>query len=192
MSWVEIVTVILGLIYLILAIRENIWCWIFGIVSSMGSIYLFFTGKLYAESILYFYYVLAGIYGWYSWSQKNEKQENLEIQIWPLSRHLFGILACILLSLALAQVLATYTDAQQPYVDAHTTMFSFFATYLVTRKELYNWWYWIVIDAVSVWLYADRGYFLYAALMFFYTFLAISGLMNWMKSYNQNKISLSE
>ncbi len=180
MHWAEVGAVVLGVVYVVLAARENIWCWIFGILSSALSIYLFFLSKLYAESILYFYYVIAGIYGWYAW-HKRKGQNELKISTWKISHHLLAIVLGIALSLLLAWILKTYTDAQMPLVDAHTTIFSFIATYMVTRKKLENWLYWIVIDTVSVGLYASRGLYLYAFLMIIYTIIAISGYLSWRK-----------
>ena len=71
----ELIAVILGLIYLILLIKEKIACWIFGILSSAISIYLFYSIQLYSEAILYFYYVLIGIYGFWLWSTQRGRKE---------------------------------------------------------------------------------------------------------------------
>ncbi|MDX1666923.1 MAG: nicotinamide riboside transporter PnuC, partial [Saprospiraceae bacterium] len=163
------------------AARENIWCWFFGLLNAVLSIYLFFLAKLYAESVLYFYYVLASVYGWYAWQYERRNQKPLHIITWPWHYHLLTILAGTMLSLLLAWVLWEYTDAQLPIIDAHTTIFSFIATFLVTRKVLENWIYWIVIDAVSVGLYWSRDLYLYALLMFAYTFIAIWGYGQWKK-----------
>ena len=181
MHWAEIAAVFTGIIYVILAAKENIWCWFWGILNALLSIYLFFEIKLYAESFLYFYYFLAGIYGWYAWTYAKRVQNKNAIIEWKWSTHL-GIAAIgILLSLALYWLLANYTDAQKPLIDAHTTVFSFIATYMVTRKILSNWLYWIIIDAVSVYLYATRGIYLYALLMLVYTIIAWYGYLQWKK-----------
>ena len=68
----ELLGTILNIIFLILVIKENIWCWLFGILGSLVSIYLFVETKLYSESILYSYYVVMGVYGWRKWS-RNDK-----------------------------------------------------------------------------------------------------------------------
>lgn len=188
MSWIEVGAVITGIIYVVLAARENIWCWSFGIVSSILSIYLFITVKLYAEAFLYFYYVLAGIYGWWEWGRTNGK-EALQIGYQRPGYHIGFVLVGVALAFGLAQILAYYSDAQQPLIDAHTTIFSFIATYLATRKLLENWMYWIVIDAVSVWLYWDRTLYLYSLLMVAYTVIAAWGLWNWWQRMNKETTS---
>jgi len=179
MSWIEIWSVTTGIIYIALAARENIWCWLFGIISSLLSIYLFFLSKLYAESMLYFYYVIAGIYGWVAWSNSNKKGETLKISIWPWVNHLLVVPLGVALSFLLAWFLQNYTDAELPLIDAHTTVFSFIATYMTARKILSNWIYWIIIDFVSIGLYVNRELYLYSGLMVIYTGMAVYAFFNW-------------
>lgn len=190
MHWSEYWGVATGIVYIILAAKQNIWCWLFGIVSSLLSIYLFFISKLYAESILYFYYVLAGLYGWYSWSKRSEEKEQLQISKWPWSTHTIAIVGGIALSFILAWILEQYTDAAAPLVDAHTTIFSFIATYMTTRKILSTWVYWVVIDTVSVGLYWYRGLLLYGILMIIYTIMAIYAYVEWKKSIQKGPVSV--
>ncbi len=182
MHWAELYAVITGVLYIFLAARENIWCWFFGIVSSILSIYVFYFSKLYAESFLYFYYVIAGFYGWYSWKKGPNAKEILEISRWKWSHHFFAIFSGVLLSLALAFILRQYTDAKMPLIDAHTTIFSFIATYMTTRKILETWIYWVVIDMVSIGLYWSRELYLYSLLMLIYTIMAIYAYYNWKKT----------
>ncbi len=177
----ELWAVITGVVYILLAARENIWCWLFGIISSGLSIYVFFFSKLYAESILYFYYILAGFYGWYKWNQKTETSEHFPISLWKRKDHILAIVSGIALALLLAWILRQFTDAQMPIVDAHTTIFSFIATYMTAKKVLETWLYWIVIDAVSIWLYWSRDLYLYSILMLVYTIMAIYAFFHWWK-----------
>jgi nicotinamide mononucleotide transporter len=181
MHWAEVAAVVCGLIYVVLAARENIWCWFWGGLNAILSIYLFVEIKLYAESMLYFYYLIASVYGWYAWKHARRVSEEHAIVEWNWQRHLIFIGVGFALSFVLFQFLVHFTDAQMPLIDAHTTVFSFLATYLVTRKVLSNWIYWIVIDAISVGLYASRGIFLYAVLMAVYTVIAYFGYRQWQK-----------
>mgnify|MGYP002624080906 FL=1 len=131
--------------------------------------------------------MLAGIYGWYAWRKRSDNNE-LKISVWPISYHLLALLLGVILSFGLATLLRTYTDAALPLVDSHTTIFSFIATFMVTRKVLENWLYWIVIDAVSVWLYWSRDLYLYAILMLAYSIIAVWGLLAWKKQYGKEVI----
>lgn len=181
MHWAEVAAVICGVFYVVLAAKGNIWCWFWGGLNAVLSIYLFVEIKLYAESALYFYYLIAAVYGWYAWKYADRVSEEGGITEWPWRWHLLLILSGFALSFFLYQILVRFTDAQMPLIDAHTTVFSFLATYLVTRKVLSNWLYWIIIDAISVGLYASRGIYLYAILMAVYTIIAYFGYRAWQK-----------
>lgn len=188
MSWLEATAVLAGLAYVVLAARENIWCWLFGGLNGLLSVILFAQSKLYAESGLYVYYILAAAYGWYSWRAGGPARAALHIRRWSWRRHLRWIVLALALSALLGWALHRYTDAEYPWVDAPTTLFSFLATYLVTRKVLENWWYWIVIDAASVGLYSLRELYLYALLMAAYTVIAVGGWLEWRKHYRLQAI----
>ena len=176
----EIIAVIFGVIYVFLAAKNNNWCWIFGILGSAISIVLFVVyAKLYAEAMLYFFYVLAGIYGWLSWKKQADTQVVYQ-HGWK--KHAMVIAAGIMLSFGLYYTITYFfTDAEKPLIDAFTTVFSFIATYLTAKKWLENWIYWIVIDFASTFLYYSRGLEIYALLMFAYTFMAIYGYLQWKK-----------
>lgn len=189
---IELWAVITGIVYIILAVRENIWCWIFGIVSSALSIYLFYTGKLYAESILYTYYVFAGCYGWYAWTRTAKETGQgmaLELHEWPWKTHWITILVGSVLALGLGFILRSYTDADSPIIDAFTTVFSFIATYMVTRKVVETWLYWIIIDLVTIGLYTYKAYYLYAILMVVYTILAGLGYVKWKRQVSKKALA---
>ena len=176
----EIVAVILGIIYVVLAAKNKISCWIFGILGSLLSIVLFVVyAKLYAEAVLYIFYVLAGIYGWINW--KNQKNET-EVYQRKMLTHLFIIGVGIVLSVGLYYVLTSFfKESERPMIDSFTTIFSFIATYLTTKKWIENWIYWIVIDAVTTYLYFSRGLEIYALLMLAYSFIAVYGYLQWKK-----------
>lgn len=178
--FIEIFATLTGLTYVILLMREQIICWFFGIVSSILSIWLFYHSKLFAESMLYFYYVLMGIYGWYNWgNHRKEMDEALPISSKNYTFLLFSCLIAVACSLSLSYLLNKYTTAERAMIDSFTTVFSFLATYLQTQKYISNWLFWIVINAVSVWLYYDRGLNIYAGLMLVYLILSIIGFTNW-------------
>lgn len=185
-TWVEIVSVVFSLLYLYLLIRENIWCWLFGILGSLLSIYLFIGAKLYSEAILYAFYVAIGFYGWWQWSKKRD-QGPLTVQIKGFSHHLIAILMGILLSVGLGKFFATHTDAANPFADASSTIFSFIASFLEAHKVLHSWIYWIMINAFSIWLYSSRGLEIYAGLMFVYFIFSVVGFYSWRRSYRQQQ-----
>ena len=188
-SILEIIGTILNLAFLILVIRENIWCWLFGIIGSLVSIYLFIETKLYSESILYSYYVIMGIYGWRKWSSSN-KGNQLRVSEVSLLVHGGWIIFSTSLAIALGWLFSNHTDANNPYFDAFTTVFAFLATYFEAIKLRSAWLYWIVINGLSVWLYMQRGLEIYSGLMLIYFILSFVGLLKWQKSYIQSKTEL--
>ena len=176
--YIEIVSVILSLTYLFLMIRENIWCWSFGIVSSILSIILFLDAKLYSESILYFFYVLIGIYGWYTWGIKG-KEETFKINLWNTKNHILALVVGFGLSFFVGYLFDENTDANNPYVDAHTSIFGIVASYMEAHKVLTGWLFWIVLNGISVWLYWTRGLEIYAGLMVVYFVMSFAGFYEW-------------
>ena len=178
---IEVVSVILSLAFLVLLMRENIWCWSFGIVSSLLGIYLFVQTKLYSEAILYLFYAVMGVYGWWVWNKK--KGGSMPVVKWPVRRSLIGFSFGAALAVLLGWYFKTYSDAENPFVDATTTSFSFLATYLEAHKVLSAWVYWIVINAASIWLYQSRGLQIYSLLMIAYTALSVLGLYQWNKQF---------
>lgn len=177
---IEYTAVAFNVLYVVLATRGSIWCWPMGIIASALSIYLFIGVKIYAEAILASYYVFMGFYGWMQW--RNKKAGTLvKIQTWSIKHNLLLVLAGYLGSLILYWPLQKFTDAEMPLLDSYTTVFSFLATWLVAKKVLENWIYWIAIDSLTVYLYLARGLEIYAALSVLYTAIAAYGYVAWRK-----------
>lgn len=183
-SW-EMVAVFLSVTYLILAIKQNLWCWVAAFISTFIYSILFFDASLLMDSALNIFYLIMAIYGWYSWKYGNgiNKDEELEISTYGLTKNIKIILGLIVLSLILGYIMANYTSADFAYLDTFTTVFAVFTTYTLTKKVLENWLYWIVIDAVSIYIYVNKGFYLTAVLFALYTILAFVAYNNWKKEY---------
>ncbi|MFC2109251.1 nicotinamide riboside transporter PnuC [Bacteroidota bacterium] len=182
-TFLEIVSVLLGLIYLVLLIKEKKSCWFYGIAGSLLSIFLFYRIHLYSESILYIYYVLIGIYGYRLWDKNEKNDQKLKISTRGISFHTIAILVAVFLGAVLGYCFENYTDAENAYLDAYTTIFSFLASYLEAQKILSAWLFWIVINGVTIYLYSQRALDWYAGLTLFYTVASIVGLYKWTKVY---------
>ena len=178
LNWniIESIAVILSIIYVVLAVKANIWCWFFSAISVILYIYICVSAQLYAETGLQIFYLLMTIYGYYNWSLIKKKTE---IHQWSYSKHLIAILTGAFLTFLIGFWLTTYTEAKEPIRDSFTTVFSIIATYLVTRKVLENWLYWIVIDIVSFQLYLSRDLHLSSLLFIVYTIIAVIGYFSW-------------
>jgi len=168
-------------------IKENIWCWIFGILSSAITVYLYTHVTLYLEAGLNFYYILAGFYGWVYWAQNQKKNKNNEgsntpTETWKPANHYIAIVLCGIISVILGYIMHTYTNSERPYIDASITVFSFVATYMEAKKVLSTWYYWFILNASSVFLQIDRGLYFFAILSVFYTVMCVYGYKRWHRS----------
>ncbi len=178
---IEILAVIFNLIYLVLLVKENIWCWPNGILASILSIYLFVDAKLYSEAILYGFYIVIGVYGWLVWAGVLSSNKSIRIKTWRIKPHLFALAAGIIGLLGLGYFFNTQTDADKPYYDAFSTSFSFVASFMEAHKVLSAWIYWIVLNVFSIWLYYSKNLSIYSALMVIYAIASVWGYIEWKK-----------
>jgi nicotinamide mononucleotide transporter len=183
-SNVEIVAVVFGLIYIILAAKENIWCWPAGFIGTGTSIYLFWDGSLYMESALNVYYLLMAIVGWWQWQYGSKTKSVLSISTLSLNQHAIFLSAIAILTALSGYLLSHNTDAALPYLDSFTTWSAVITTWMVARKILENWLYWVVINSASIYLYLDRGYVLYAVLFGLYIIIAVFGYAQWRRNFH--------
>ncbi len=183
----ELVAVCLAIAYVILAIRQSLWCWPAAAISASIYTVLFFTGRLYMESVLQIFYVIMAGYGYWSWVRGREHtHKTLEISQLRWQWHAYWALALVAVSLVLGFTLNRYTNADMAYIDTLTTVFSFFATFLVARKVLENWLYWIVIDVVYIGLFWVKGYHATALLFVVYVIMAAIGYWRWRQDFQRN------
>ena len=185
LSPVELLAVLLAVGYLLLAIRQNIWCWFFAAISTAIYVYLFLQAKLYMESLLNIFYFAMALYGWYIWYFGRVGNAELPVSVWSRSIHAVALVVIAAISLTTGHLLDRFTDAAFPYVDSVTTWGAVWATFLVARKVLENWWYWLVIDVISVFIYWARDLQLTSLLFVIYVILVPIGLLNWTRSYRE-------
>lgn len=185
MSGWEVLAVMLAIAYVILAIKERIECWYAALGSTLIFTFLFWNVSLMMESALQLFYIVMAVYGWYQWRRPRHPGGVLPIQRYSLPTHGLIVAGVMGVSLVSGYLLSKNTDAALPYLDSLTTWASVVTTYMVARKVLENWLYWIVIDAVSVFLYVDRGLMLTALLFVVYTLMAAVGYWHWRNRYAQ-------
>lgn len=181
-SIVEIIAVFFSVLYVVLAARESIWCWGAACISVSIYIYICYTAKLYPETGLQIFYLIMAGAGYYTWNKDNKE----EIKEWTELKHLVIIFLGTILTFFMGFYFSIYTDSLMPITDSFTTIFSLIATYMVVKKVLGNWFYWIVIDLVSVYLYFNRDLHLTSLLFIVYTIIAVFGYFSWV---NRMKIN---
>ena len=186
-SALETLAVVTAIAYLLLAIRQNIWCWLFAGISTAIYVYLFMTARLYMESALNVFYFAMAIYGWSVWYRGRTDDHELPVSKWTVSIHTYAIAAIIGASLVSGYLLDTRTDAAFPYIDSLTTWAAIWATFLVARKVLENWWYWLVIDVASIFIYWSRDLQLTSVLFVVYVIMIPFGLISWTRTWKEQR-----
>lgn len=191
-AW-EIVAVILGISYLVLAMKQSLWCWPCAFVSTSIYTGLFWHVSLLMDSLLNVYYIFMAAYGYWVWQGKKTVTEDdidavhIPIKTWSIRVHAMVIVSVIVLSVATGLLLDRFTQAAWPFLDSFTTWGSVVTTYMVAKKVLENWIYWFVIDAVSVALYIERGLYFTALLFAVYVVMVVFGFFKWLPLYQQHQ-----
>ncbi|MDB6097841.1 MAG: hypothetical protein JWN58_544 [Gammaproteobacteria bacterium] len=180
-SGVELTAAALAVVYLILAIRQRISCWVAAFVSSCLYVWVFFAAHLYMESALNAFYAAMAVYGFWQW-QHGKAGAALAVSRWPLPRHIRGILAILALSAVSSLFLRRFTPAALPFLDSIITWSSVFATFLVARKVYENWYWWLIIDSFSLCVYFTRHLYMTMLLFSIYLVLIVIGMREWRRS----------
>lgn len=181
----EALAVMLAVAYLVLAIRQNIWCWAAAAASTLLYLFIMYHSKLYMQSLLQLYYLAMAAYGWYSWRRPRAGGGELPVSTWPLRYHALAVALVLLLVFVSAGLLQRFSDGALPYLDAFTAWAAVVTTFMVARKILENWIYWFVIDSVSIGLYLDRELYFTAALFAAYLVLVVIGYRSWRASMSR-------
>lgn len=183
-NWVEVAAVLVSITYVILSIRQIIWLWLFGILSAMLFAWVYAHSGFYAGMALQGYYAVISIYGWYHWSARSKKPETGPVlPIVRLSKRLLPVLIAVwlLLWLSIGFLLSRTTDSTIPFWDAFTASGGIVATWMLARKILEQWLFWIVIDFVSIGLYFWQELYATTVLFIIYVFMAVLGYREWKK-----------
>ena len=175
----EWVAVLLAFGYLLLAVRQNAWCWACAIASSAIFLVLFARGGLVMQAALQVFYIAMGAYGWWAWTRGSAQGAALPVSRWRAGQHAVAIAALLAASAANGWIVARAQGGWVPYVDAFVAWVSVLATWMVARKVLENWLYWIVVDSVAVALYWSQGFHATAVLFVAYVVIAVKGYFAW-------------
>jgi nicotinamide mononucleotide transporter len=208
-NYIEVFGAVTGIIYVILEIRQSIWLWPVGIITSAIYIWIFFISKIYADMSLQVYYLIISILGWYWWvrgtcvsysssedgGRMGEKEnggkregESRELQVTRLTFRTGFVLAVIFVILYCIMwlVLTRLTDSPVPVRDAFITSLSIIATWMLARKIYEHWYLWIVVNFVSAILFISRGLYPTVILYIVYGIMSFAGLIAWKKTIRRS------
>jgi nicotinamide mononucleotide transporter len=181
----EVIAVVLGIVYVLLAAKESLWTWLFAFFGTLIYTILFWEGALVSSSLLNFYYMGMAVYGFILWRSGGEKGEELQITRWSAKKHISLIISGLLLATVLGYISDTYTDAKLAYLDTFVMVFSVLATWMLANKVLENWLYWMVVDTTAIVLYWKSGYLATIVLFILYVVLAVYAYTAWRKAFSQ-------
>jgi len=183
MTWIELIAVVFGLICVWLTIRQNIWCWPTGLVQVTLYIAIFYHVKLYSDLLLHVIYVVLQIYGWYHWLHGGKDRQVLPVSTLGVSSRIAWPTAALFGTLGWGYLMAKYTDAAVPYGDAFTTVASLIAQWLLARKKLESWLFWISVDVVAIGIYWYKSLYLTSGLYAVFLVLAMLGWSAWRNDF---------
>jgi nicotinamide mononucleotide transporter len=184
----NVLALVTGVAYAVLAARRNRLCWFAGAVSSICAAILSATNKLPMQAALQVYYVGMSAYGWWSWRRSSSAGE-LRVRVLPMAWHLVAALILTAASFASAYWLRPGNFAAWPLLDSLITWFSLFATWLSARAMLENWLYWVVINAATVFLFYAQEVWGMAVLSVLLMGIALSGFVAWRRRYQAQAVA---
>ena len=192
LDWLDIITTILGLLYIWLEYRAHIALWVVGIVMPALDVYLYYSHGLYGDAGMAVYYTLAAVYGLCIWKFKKTKHKKLDLPIirMPRRQYLPVVLFFFAAWGAIYYILIRWTNSTVPVLDSFTNALSFVGLWALARKYLEQWFFWMVVDVVCCVLYVQKGIPFKAGLYGLYVIIAVMGYLKWkqmMQEYERGK-----
>ena len=183
----EIFTLVTGVIYIILEIRQKNFMWVVGLLTSLTAMYVFYRQGLYASFGLNLYYFAVSFWGLWSWRRQKIRmaEEDTEADAIHLNRITWSVLllsaVAVVGGTVLLASLMEMLENPMSYMDASVAVLSAVATWWLGRSYLQQWWLWIAADAMSAVLCAAMGLWWMAVLYAVYALSAVYGLIYWKK-----------
>lgn len=181
----DIFTTVLGLVYILLEYRAHILLWLVGIIMPALDVWLYWSHGLYGDAGMAVYYTLAAIYGYAVWKFGKKKGqvsgEDLPISYMRKKLYLPTIIFFIVAWGITYYILSTFTNSTVPILDSFTNAVSFVGLWALARKYIEQWFFWILVDAISCYLYVVKGIPFKAGLYGLYVVIAIAGYFKWKK-----------
>ncbi|MFV0392537.1 MAG: nicotinamide riboside transporter PnuC [Paludibacteraceae bacterium] len=193
MNYLELFAVILGILSVWYARKENILVFPFGIASVAIFVYIFFINKLYANAVINGVYLITNSYGWYNWARPQADNEKLKITKYTKRQNLWLMPAVALVYIGVLLLLRmvnkddlSYASSSLPWIDSANATIFFFATILMTFKKLENWLFWIVGNIISIPIFLSQELYFTGFQYAVFLVLAVSGYIEWKKKIEKN------
>lgn len=185
-GWMEYIAVFSGIISVWYSRKENVLVYPTGLVNTIFYVYLSFKGGLLGEASVNFYYTVMSVYGWYMWTRKDQ-QHHLVLHITKASSRewmqhiLFFIGFYVVIYFCLTALKKDFAPGAIPWADAFASATAFTGMWLMTKKKVESWIWWILTNLASIPLYFVKHYVFTSVYYVVLLILAVAGLMEWMK-----------
>ncbi len=186
----EAFATVFGLLSVWFSMRENILVFPTGIINTAIYVYILYYAGLFGDMSINAYYFAMSIYGWWKWTQKTDDNHYIPIRYSTSKEKIYSFILLIISYIILSYILVNYTSSTVPYIDAFTTSMFFVGMWLMAKKVIDNWIYWIIADLVTIPLYIYKGLTITAFQYLIFTILAVAGYYAWKKQINNPKETL--
>ena len=189
-SLIEFIAVIAGIISVWFSRKENIWVYPIGLINTIIYIYLSFKFHLLGEATVNFYYTVMSIYGWILWSKKTLQHEHVvtistsSVKEWR-NQLLFFAFFYVTIFFALSYLKREFAPGAIPWADALASATAFTGMWLMARKKVESWYWWIVTNIASIPLYFVKGLVFTSVFYFVLFVMAVFGLFEWSRRANK-------
>ena len=196
-TWLEYVAVFSGIISVWFSRKENIWVYPTGLINTTFYIYLSFKGSLFGEATVNLYYTIMSIYGWILWAKKNQQHEHVVNIMWSNKKEwiqeiLFFAGFYIVIFAALSYLKRDFAPGVIPWADAFASATAFTGMWLMARKKVESWYWWIATNIASIPLYFVKGYVFTSVYYLVLLIMAVWGLIEWKRRANEYLLKTEE
>ena len=196
-TWLEYVAVFSGIISVWFSRKENIWVYPTGLINTTFYIYLSFKGSLFGEATVNLYYTIMSIYGWILWAKKNQQHEHVVNIMWSnkkewLQEILFFSGFYVVIFAALSYLKRDFAPGAIPWADAFASATAFTGMWLMARKKVESWYWWIATNIASIPLYFVKGYVFTSVYYLVLLIMAVWGLIEWKRRANEHLLKTEE
>ena len=190
-GWLEYVAVFAGIASVWYSRAENILVYPVGLINTIFYVYLSFKGQLLGEATVNLYYTIMSIYGWYLWTKKDQQNEHIvrvtySNKKWWIYQWQFFAAFYITIFVSLTYLKKSFAPGAIPWADAFASATAFTGMWLMTKKKVESWYWWIATNIASIPLYFVKQYVFTSVYYFVLLIMAVFGLMEWMKRANSN------
>ena len=189
-NWQELAGFVSGALCVWLLVRQNIWNWPIGIANNVVYVIVFYKSGLYADSGLQFVYMAIALYGWWNWLHGGVNHSELKVTR-ASATGILGYLAIAAVATGVLYWLLRHTPSNVPFADGLTTALFLTAQYMMSRKVVENWWFWIIGDVLVIGLYTYKHLYLTSALYLVFTAMSVAGLLEWRKAARKREVAVS-